>query len=82
MPALHETWSWRWSIKGLWKVHSGEVEALCKVVAGCSNMEMSSSLCISLKTAKTHLNNIEKKLKANVRLRASRYAIMYHLFPT
>ena len=39
-----------------------EVEVLCKVVAGYSNMEISSSLCISLKTVKTHLNNIYKKL--------------------
>jgi DNA-binding NarL/FixJ family response regulator len=56
-----------------------ESEILSLIVNGYKNKEISSKLCISEVTVKTHINNIFKKLNVNNRLQAIFYAKKHFL---
>ena len=47
-----------------------ELEVLALVAAGKSNVEIASSLFVSLSTIKTHINNLYRKLEARSRTQA------------
>lgn len=51
-----------------------EKEVLSLISTGFKNPEISSRLCLSSKTVKTHINNIYKKLKTKNRTEAMLYA--------
>lgn len=56
-----------------------ELEILSLVASGRQNREISTKLCITLDTVKTHVNNIYKKLKVTDRMQATLYAIKHNL---
>jgi LuxR family transcriptional regulator, maltose regulon positive regulatory protein len=47
-----------------------ELEVLALVASGNSNLEIASSLFVSLSTVKTHINNLYRKLGARSRTQA------------
>ena len=47
-----------------------ELEVLALIAAGKSNLEIASSLFVSLSTVKTHINNLYRKLEARSRTQA------------
>jgi LuxR family maltose regulon positive regulatory protein len=51
-------------------VSERELEVLALVAAGRSNVEIASSLFVSLSTVKTHINNLYRKLGARSRTQA------------
>jgi NarL family two-component system response regulator LiaR len=52
-----------------------EIEVLTLIARGCSNKEIASHLCISIKTVKTHVSNILSKLRVTDRTEAAVYAV-------
>jgi DNA-binding NarL/FixJ family response regulator len=56
-----------------------ESEVLSQIAAGHRNWKISSNLCISEATVKTHINSIYRKLAINNRLQATLYALKYNL---
>ena len=58
------------SRRGVFELSEREREVLNMLARGCSNLEISEGLFISLNTVKTHLKNINAKLNAENRTRA------------
>jgi LuxR family transcriptional regulator of csgAB operon len=56
-----------------------ELEVLALIAKDYKNKEISSKLCISELTVKTHINNIFKKLKVHNRMQAIFYAKKHFL---
>ncbi|MBE9505141.1 MAG: response regulator transcription factor [Proteobacteria bacterium] len=56
-----------------------ELEVLSLLAAGKYNREISTKLCITIDTVKTHVNNIYKKLEIKNRMQATFYAIKHNL---
>ena len=56
-----------------------ELEILSLLASGMQNREISTKLCITIDTVKTHVNNIYKKLKITDRMQATLYAIKHNL---
>lgn len=56
-----------------------EVDVLNLIAKGCSNQEISDSLCISLNTVKTHIKNIFQKLEVEDRTQAAMKAVKEEL---
>ena len=56
-----------------------ELEILQLVLAGKTNKEIASGICISVKTVEFHLDNIYKKLGVQTRMMAGIWAIQQGL---
>lgn len=56
-----------------------EVDVLNLIAKGCSNQNISDSLCISLNTVKTHIKNIFQKLEVEDRTQAAMKAVKEEL---
>ncbi len=56
-----------------------EIEILTQIASGHKNRAISSKLCISEVTPKTHINNIYKKLEINDRFQATLGALKHNL---
>jgi DNA-binding NarL/FixJ family response regulator len=52
-----------------------EVDVLSLIAKGCSNQQISDTLCISLNTVKTHIKNIFQKLEVEDRTQAAMKAV-------
>ena len=62
-------------------LHEREYEVLRLIAQGKSNQEIARTLVISLGTAKTHINNIFRKLDVRTRTQALARARELHLIP-
>lgn len=56
-----------------------ELDVIIQIAEGLCNKEISSKLCVSEGTVKSHINSIFKKLKINNRLQATFFAMQHNL---
>jgi NarL family two-component system response regulator LiaR len=56
-----------------------EHEVLCLVARGLSNQEIAETLCITVKTVKTHVSGVLSKLELDSRVQAALYALQHKI---